>query len=151
MNQMKIIHKNTERGFTFIELLLVLTVFTIITLIILPIGDKWIQETSEEAALQSFIASVYSLQSYAIANDVYTQMQFRDSGTMYISSAPGKGVLSRNVFPKGMRVASSSPLAEIGFHHDGDIVKSGTLTIQTNNRMIQIRFQFQRGRMIISG
>lgn len=148
---MKIIHKNTERGFTFIELLLVLTVFTIITLIILPIGDKWIQETSEEAALQSFIASVYSLQSYAIANDVYTQMQFRDSGTMYISSAPGKGVLSRNVFPKGMRVASSSPLSEIGFHHDGDIVKSGTLTIQTSSRVIQIRFQFQRGRMIISG
>ena len=50
------------------------------TAIIIPIGDKWIQDESEEDALQAFIASVYNLQAYSMANDVATGMEFRDSG-----------------------------------------------------------------------
>lgn len=141
---------NKESGFTFLELLLVLAVLSTMTAIIIPVGDKWIRTDAEEDALHSFLAAIYSLQSYSLANEVLTQMTFRDSGTMYISSASGKGTFARNVFPPGMRVASSSPMKSVEFKPNGDIVNSGTLTIQSKAGVKQIRFQFQRGRMIIS-
>jgi competence protein ComGD len=139
-----------ENGFTFIELILVLAVLSTITAIILPVGDKWIQSNRDEDALHSLVATIHSLQSYSLANEVLTQLTFRDSGTMYISSASGKGTLARDIFPPGMRVASSSPMKAVEFKTNGDIVNSGTLTIQSKSGITQIRFQFQRGRMIIS-
>ena len=61
------------------------------TAIILPIGDKWIQTASEEDALQAFIATVHNLQAYSMANYVGTSLEFKDSGTEYITSYLKKG------------------------------------------------------------
>ncbi len=145
--------KTKESGFTFLEMILVLAVLSIMTAIILPIGDKWIQTESEEDALQAFMATVYNLQAYSMANYVATGLEFRDSGTEYITSyywtGKGKLKLHRNVFPKGMRLASSSQLKAIEFDGNGDILKSGTMAFLTSSGIIEIRFQFQRGRMII--
>ncbi|MBE1553760.1 hypothetical protein [Sporosarcina limicola] len=136
-------------GFTFLELLLVLSMLSVLTLIILPLGDKWIQEASEDDALQAFVASIYNLQAYSMANKVYTRLEFKHSGTVYITSAPGKTEFSRTTLPKGMKVADTSRMKVVEFHATGNIVKSGTLTLETSSGLTEIRFQFQRGRMII--
>jgi len=147
------VENTKESGFTFLEMILVLAVLSIITAIILPIGDKWIQAESEDDALQAFIATVYNLQAYSMATYVATGLQFKDSGTEYITSylvdGEGKVEVARNVFPKGMRLAGTSQLKEIEFHGNGDILKSGTMAFLTSSGIIEIRFQFQRGRMII--
>ncbi len=142
-----------ESGFTFLEMVLVLAVLSIMTAIILPIGDKWIQTASEEDALQVFIASVQNLQAYSMANSVGTSLEFKNSGTEYISTylkkEGGRIEAARNVFPKGMYLVISSQLKAVEFHANGDIVKSGTIALSTSSGIIEIRFQFQRGRMII--
>ena len=69
--------KTKESGFTFLEMILVLAVLSIMTAIILPIGDKWIQTASEEDALQVFIATVHNLQAYSMANYVATSWNSR--------------------------------------------------------------------------
>lgn len=145
--------KTKESGFTFLEMILILVVLSIVTAIILPIGDKWIQTASEEDALQSFISTVYNLQAYSMANYVGTSLEFKDSGTEYITSYLKKGEgrieIARNLFPEGMRLLSSSQLKAVEFHANGDIVRSGTIALVTSSGLIEIRFQFQRGRMII--
>ena len=73
--------KTNESGFTFLEMILVLAVLSIMTAIILPIGDKWIQAESEDDALQAFVATVYNLQAYSMANYMATGLQFKNSGT----------------------------------------------------------------------
>ena len=83
-----------ESGFTFLEMILVLSVVSVVTAIIIPIGDKWIQAESEEDALQAFIASIHNLQAYSMANHVVTRLDFKNSGTEYITSVPGKGTES---------------------------------------------------------
>ncbi len=134
-------------------MILVLAVLSIMTAIILPIGDKWMQAESEDNALQAFMSTVYSLQAYSMANYAATGLEFRDSGTEYTSfyllSKEGKVEVAQNVFPKGMRLASSSQLKSINFDGNGDILKSGTMAFLTSSGIIEIRFQFQRGRMII--
>ncbi|MBO0586438.1 prepilin-type N-terminal cleavage/methylation domain-containing protein [Sporosarcina sp. E16_8] len=142
-----------ESGFTFLEMILVLAVLSIMTAIILPIGDNWIQAESEDDALQAFMATVYNLQAYSMANYVATGLQFKDSGAEYITtsllSGKGKVEIARYVLPKGMRLSATSQLKGIEFHGNGDILKSGTMAFLTSSGIIEIRFQFQRGRMII--
>ncbi len=141
--------RHKESGFTFLEMLLVLSIVTLVTAIILPMGDKWIRTASEEDGLQAFVAAIHNLQAYSMANHVVTRLDFKNSGTTYITLIPGKSEFTRTVFPKGMRLADSSPMKTVEFHANGDIIKSGTLTLETSSGLTQIRFQFQRGRMII--
>ena len=140
-----------EAGFTMLELLLVLSVVSILTLIILPLGNRWIQKTSEEDALKALVAEIQSLQSYSMAHGVYTKLDFRDLGRVYVSSAPGRDEFSRTTLPEGMNVPDWSYLKSVEFHPNGDIRNLGTLTILTETRKVQIKFQFQRGRMLIDG
>ena len=140
---------NRESGFTFLEMILVLSIVTLVTAIILPIGDRWIRTVSEEDGLQAFVASIHNLQAYSMANHVVTRLDFANSGTTYITSVPGKFEFARTNFPAGMRLVDSSRMRDVGFHANGDIVKAGTLVLETSAGLTEIRFQFQRGRMII--
>lgn len=152
MMKLAAIEKENEKGFTLIELLLVLSVVVIMTAIIIPVGGKWVRTTTEEDAIASLVATVYSIQSYAMAHGVYTKLSFieTDSRTMYIASAPGKVEFSRKFLPEGMYIEDSSGLKEIEFHANGDIIKFGSLIIVGKSENTKITFQFQRGRMIIS-
>ena len=138
-----------ESGFTFLEMILVLAVLSIMTAIILPIGDQWIRVKSEGDALQVFIASVQDMQAYSMANSVITQLEFKHSGSEYTTSELSGKVIARNVFPEGMHYINSSTSSKVGFHANGDIIKAGTLAFSTSSGVIEIRLQFQRGRMII--
>lgn len=144
--------KDREKGFTMIELILVLSIVTIMSAIIIPIGDKWIRTTAEEDAITSLIVTIHSLQSYAMANKVYTRLSFRSEGsrTQYIAAAPGKVELSRKLLPEGMYVLGSSKLKVVEFHSTGNIINSGTLTLGSKLGITTFTFQFERGRMIIS-
>ncbi len=141
-----------ESGFTIIELILVLSIVVIMTAIIIPVGGKWVRETSEKEAIDSLVATIYSIQSYAMAHGVFTQLIFSedDGRTIYRASAPGKVELSKKALPVGMRVADSSGLKVIEFHANGDIINFGKLTLIGKSGRTHITFQFQRGRMIIS-
>lgn len=138
-----------ESGFTFLEMILVLAVLSIMTAIILPFGDKWIQTTAEKDALQMFIASVYDMQAYSMSNSVRTKLHFKYSGSEYSTSEQTGKVITRNIFPKGMRFESGSTLKEMEILANGNLVKSGTFAFSTSSGLIELRVQFQRGRMII--
>jgi competence protein ComGD len=143
------VEETKESGFTFLEMILVLAVLSIMTAIILPIGDRWIRTTAEEDALQMFIASVYDMQAHSMANSVRTKLNFKYSGTEYSTSESTGKVIARNIFPQGMRFDSSSTLKEMEILANGNLVKFGTLTFSTSSGLIELRVQLQRGRMII--
>lgn len=150
-DQMKIAD-NKENGFTMIELILVLSIVTIMSAIIIPVGEKWIRTTTEEDAINSLVVTIHSLQSYAMANKVYTRLSFRSEGsrTQYVAAAPGRIEFSRKILPEGMYVLGSSKLKAVEFHSTGNIINSGTLTLGSNSGITTFTFQFERGRMIIS-
>ncbi|NYF24594.1 prepilin-type N-terminal cleavage/methylation domain-containing protein [Sporosarcina sp. JAI121] len=138
-----------ESGFTFVEMILVLAVLAIMTAIIFPVSAKWIRTASEEEAVQALIASIYSLQAHSMANYIVTKLEFKHSGTEYTTSDLEGNIITKTVFPEGMRYVGSSQFNVIEFRADGDIVKTGTITLSTSTGLIEIRLQFQRGRMII--
>lgn len=140
---------NKESGFTFLELILVLAIMSILTVIIIPLGDGWIQKKTEEDAIQSLILEIQSVQSYAIANNAYAWIYFDNNGKEYISSATAGKRLSKKVFPDGISLSIDSPLKSVGFTGNGNISSLGTLTLKMPSGLVQLRFQFQRGRVIV--
>ena len=144
--------ENGEAGFTLIELVFVLSIAIVLSAVIIPVGERWIRTTAEEDALNSIIVTIQSLQSYSMANNVYTRIRFTklETKTMYIAEAPGKIEFSRKLLPEGMHVSSLSNLKAVEFHANGDIINFGRLTFLSNRGSRTIVFQMQRGRMTIS-
>ncbi|WP_339250533.1 competence type IV pilus minor pilin ComGD [Sporosarcina sp. FSL W8-0480] len=141
--------KNNQSGYTFLEMLLVLSVVLILTVVIIPIGDRWIQKQSEEEALQTFIATIHHAQAYAIAHEVHTSITFPNSGRSYSLHTPNPVTYSTIDFPDGMRWVAGDRLKKVDFHPNGHIINPGTLIIRTSTGDKRITLQLQHGRMLI--
>ncbi|MDV6377895.1 type II secretion system protein [Sporosarcina sp. GW1-11] len=140
-----------EHGFTFLEILLVLSIVVIMTGVILPFSDKRLHKNSEEDALKGFIVAVHETQLYAITHGEPIRMTFFEDGTVYKSLKEDQTVIVEGQFPTGMRRGSDTNLKELYFMPNGNLSPTGKMTIITKtlgNRTIS--FQFERGRMIIN-
>lgn len=142
--------KIDEKGFTFLEMLLVLSVVAILTAVILPIGDRWITKNSEEDALYTFIATIHHAQAYAMANETYTAIRFSNSGRSYSLLAPSSVTYSTTDFPKGMRwLRGGNRIDAVEFHPNGHIMNPGTIILQTSTGDKRLTLQLQHGRVIV--
>lgn len=141
-----------QSGFTFLELLLVLSIVAIITVVILPSGDRWVKKQSETEALHAFIATIHHAQAYAIAYEESTAVRFSDSGTSYLLYTPDldKTITKNFEFPEGMRkIGMSHNMKGVLFDNKGKILNSGTITLQTSNGVKIITVQFEHGRILV--
>lgn len=151
MGEILTVREHNEKGFTFLELLLVLSVVSILTGLVIPIGNKWVQKTSEKEAIQLLVSTIHSMQSYAMAHEITTIVEFVKDGdrTKYKALTSGNLLVSETYLPEGMRISRSSYLDKVEFHPNGDIINFGKLTLITTSGIVEIKFQFQRGRVII--
>lgn len=140
--------QTNQQGFTFTELLLVLVVATILTYTILPLGDRWIREQSNDDGMKALISCIYNGQAYSMAHNVGTSLVFTESINGY-HMRDSENVVCSGIFPTGMYVSSRSSLNEIEFLKNGNIYKSGVITIKTTTGMKELRFQLVRGRIIV--
>lgn len=147
MNEKRAQYK--ELGFTFIELLLVLSVVSVLTFIVLPLSRQWMEDELTENALEELVSSIYDMQAYAIAHQQSMRLDFRESGTLYVISIVGNRELSRTSLPEGIRFNSSSTLQRVEFLPGGDLRASGTLSFRTSSGVVELRLQLVRGRVII--
>ncbi|PIC72119.1 hypothetical protein CSV77_02610 [Sporosarcina sp. P16b] len=143
---------NCQYGFTFLELMLVLSIMMILTAVILPFSEKHLKKESEEDALKQFIAAVHEAQLYAMTHKGSVALTFSDSGAMYKVERMDRTVTLRSgIFPDGMRMTKQSPLKRLDFAETGYMVKTGKMYFSTQSSgLIFISFQFERGRMIVN-
>ncbi|MFS0689731.1 competence type IV pilus minor pilin ComGD [Sporosarcina sp. 179-K 8C2 HS] len=139
-----------ENGFTFLEMLLVLSVVAILTAVILPIGDRWITKQSEEEALYTFIATIHHAQAYAMANETYTAVRFRNSGKSYSLFAPSSVTYSTIDFPGSMYwLSGGNRISAVEFHPNGHIINPGTIILRTSTGDKRLTLQLQHGRVLV--
>ena len=142
---------NSQRGFTFLELLLVLSIVMILTAVILPFSEKRLQKISEEDALKQFITTVHETQLYAITHQEIAFLIVSDSGTTYRTVRHNMTeTVIFGEFPEGMRQTKGSTLKRLDFAATGYLVSTGVMTFSTKSKGdISISFQFERGRMVV--
>ncbi|PIC78571.1 hypothetical protein CSV74_03345 [Sporosarcina sp. P19] len=141
-----------QQGFTFLELLLVLSIMMVLTAVILPFSEKHLQRRSEEEALKQFITTVHEAQLYAMTHKENIALIFSDGGTTYkvVKNNMAETVIHGS-FPEGMGRTKQSSLNRLDFAETGYMVKTGKMIFFTQSKgEIFISFQFERGRMIVN-
>lgn len=88
-----------ERGFTLLEMLLVLLVVAIVTLISSRIILYEMTNYQERDFFEKMHADLYYAQSYAMGNRTRVRVNFNAAGGGYAVTANGK-VLKQNAYPK---------------------------------------------------
>lgn len=137
-----------QKGFTFTELLLVLSVVTILTYAILPLGDRWIRQQSNDDAMKALTACIYNAQAYSMAHNVSTKLVFKETTSSY-EFLESLNVVCSGAFPEGMFLSSRSRLNEVEFTSNGNIYKSGVITLNTSTGIKELRLQLVKGRVIV--
>ncbi|MEZ7170952.1 competence type IV pilus minor pilin ComGD [Sporosarcina sp. OR05] len=150
LHQMQEMETTNEKGFTFLELLLVLSVVGIVSMTILYVGNRWFTEQSEKEAVDAFIATIHHAQAYAIGHETATAVRFRNSGKSYSLFTPYTTTYSTTDFPADMKwVAGGNRISAIEFQSNGRIAKPGTIILRTSTGNIRLTLQLEHGRVFV--
>lgn len=142
-------NNSTEKGMTFLELLLVLTLLGALTAIIVPVSSGWTTVQSERDGLEAFKATIQKMQAYSIAHQTTTWLSFTNDGKTYSVTYSDTNEKTKTNFPPTVKFDNTSTLRNISFQENGNMYKTGTMTFETSSGSKKIRFQFQRGRMLL--
>lgn len=141
---------NREQGFTFLELLLVLSIVMILTAVILPFSEKRLQRINEEDSLKQFITAVHETQLYAITHQQMMSLYFADNGKTYKAVSNDMVEVLIGEFPDGMRLTKHNHFKRLDFTGTGYLTKTGKMIFSTQSKgQIEVSFQFERGRMLV--
>lgn len=134
---------------TFLELLLVLTIIGVLTAIVVPVSSGWTAVQTERDGFEAFKATIQQMQAYSIAHQTTTWLSFANNGKTYVVTYSDVAEKSKTDFPPTIRFDNTSSLKTISFMENGNMYKTGTMNFETSTGSKKIRFQFQRGRMLI--
>ncbi|MGE7919413.1 prepilin-type N-terminal cleavage/methylation domain-containing protein [Viridibacillus sp. NPDC093762] len=148
---------NKEAGFTFVELLLVLTVTMIICSLCLALGKANLDERMVNQFLYQLMLDIEQVQSESIGSGVFSYLEFFDDGKKYRAyTLEGEGNLinTRRYYftrelPEGVTYSYSSPLRQIKIDSQGTFSSFGTLVFVTPTGNKSLIINIVKGRMKI--
>ena len=135
-----------ERGFTLIEMLLVLMIFSIITIIAMSFSYRYVKINQYEHAIEQLKLTLHVAQ--------LTAQQENESVYVYIIE--GNSILLTTQFkeyeliwkiPEGMRVYFHTKNSNIRFNYNGNISEIGTIEIITPEKTINYSINISKGRL----
>ncbi|MEO4052400.1 competence type IV pilus minor pilin ComGD [Solibacillus sp. CAU 1738] len=139
--------KNNERGFTLIEMLLVLAIFVIMSFIVFSFSLAHLQPDPFERAVRQFELDVREMQAYAMQNRaqitcwVISEIEFQSY--RYVDGH----LILRRKFPPGMTVKIHTYDKRIVFKPSGSIVNFGTVEFNYKDQTVKYSINLGKGRM----
>lgn len=135
-----------ERGFTLIEMLLVLFIVMIVSSIVFQISFK----LSEKQVINHFFKQIQfdlqRMQSLAIETGETTMVIFVDNNT-YIGYQDFGEVVFEKSFPPGVELNKYSNLKKIHYNSKGEVIKFGTVMFHTINGEKSLIINIEKGRV----
>lgn len=141
---------NKEAGFTFIEILLVLSAFLVISSIGFAVPVNLIQKQETTQFLNGFQQDILYLQEFNMYEEATAYLTIDPLNSSYSirKSGSGKIILLRKV-PKHVQVDLRTLKQPITYMKNGTIKNPGTMVIKTNTESYKIIFPFGKGRSYI--
>lgn len=140
---------HNSKGFTLIEVLLVLSIVFVITSSVLFVSSSYVQKNSLQLFINQFKLDVYHLQSVSVSDGIYSTLVFDDTRTSYTTRKSFYQPLVKRTLPKGVTLSNQSGLSQLSFHPNGSIEKFGTLIFNTPNGDLIFRFYIGKGRIAV--
>ena len=134
-----------ERGFTLIEMLLVLMIFSSITIIAVSFSYRYIKINQYEQAIEQLKLTLHVAQLtaqqektfvyvYIIGSNVFSNIEFKEYNLNW-------------EMPEGMSVYFHSNTNVIRFNSNGNISEIGRLEIKTPEKTIKYSVNMSKGRL----
>ncbi|MEK3981227.1 competence type IV pilus minor pilin ComGD [Psychrobacillus sp. FSL K6-2836] len=136
--------KWNEKGFTMIEMLLVLSIVMVVSSSVLFITSTKMKDMEEDRFFRQLHLDILRLQAISIGENRYTYLNFPNNRTQYKAESAGI-VWFENDLPKNMRLSNESTLKVITFHPNGNIYSFGSLLFETDRGEKGITLYIGRG------
>ncbi|WP_190279503.1 competence type IV pilus minor pilin ComGD [Ornithinibacillus gellani] len=135
-----------EKGFTLIEMLLVLVIWSIIVLLGAPLVSSIIEQQEEKHFFNQLESDILYVQNMTIGTGEYMRMHMHETKYDIIDRESGKRITRQ--LPDGWKIqVRVSPV--ISFSSFGVIKNPGSFTITTKNKKYSVVFRFGKGREYI--
>jgi competence protein ComGD len=137
---------SNEKGFTLIEMLVVLSIVMIITSSVIFVSIARLEETEEKRFFKQFHLDVQRMQMIAISEGNLMRLTFVDGGTKYIVDHRDV-IFYENDLPSTVRLSGDSPLKGLSYHPNGVIKQFGVMRFETKKENKRVVFYIGQGRM----
>jgi competence protein ComGD len=134
-----------ENGFTLVELLLSLSVVTVMVLLVVPISLSALQTAEEEQFFRTLESDVLYIQSMA-HEDVTFSIRFADDHYTIVRGSHG-GTIKRD-YPRGLTMETYTNQM-LSFEQYGSVRNPRTIHIHTKKGSYRMVFPFGKGRYYI--
>lgn len=139
-----------ERGYTLIEIMVVLHIIAIIGTIVVASFKPMIRELQNERFISLLIEDLYYAQQLSLATNNLTQVLFFPNAHQYNLLNGSKLVYSRS-YDKHIEVTNDGTLKtnELRFLSNGNVYKSGSIVIYIDGHPYFLRILLGKGRFYV--
>lgn len=142
-------YKNNH-GFTLIEVLFVLGIFSLLLFIAVPIQFSTLEKQETKQFLETFQSDVMLVQNESYASTDRIDFTFDRTDHSYMAQVASKNdLLFKRSYPSDWQITDNFPVDGITFSKNGTIKKGGTITITTSSDTYDIIFPFGKGRCYV--
>ena len=135
-----------ERGFSLIEILLVLMVFSIITIITVSFSYRYVKINQYEQAIEQLRLTIHVAQLTAQQEELISYVRIREGNTILLSTAYREHELNWQL-PEGMQVYFHTNNNRIRFNTNGNISEIGNIEIKTPEKTVKYSINISKGRL----
>ncbi|MGI2326590.1 competence type IV pilus minor pilin ComGD [Planococcus sp. YIM B11945] len=139
-----------ERGFTLIEMVLVMAILMAVVGILIPTYRTFETEKEEQRFFQLLIHDIYFAQSESYRTQTAVAVKFREGASNYEVVQNLYAPLATRKLPKTVTVKKSSNITEIYFRSNGAIRSSGTIRFGTSKGERSLIVHLGNGRVVLS-
>jgi len=142
---------SNQKGFTLIEMLIVLTIVSVLTFIAIPRINELIQAKEMNYFLEQFREDMLYAQQYAMVRKVSVAVLFYPYQSTYrITEGNTLGrVLLRRTYSANLEIQPATLQSPLMFLKNGNVNKSGTILITNGEQTYKIVFLLGKGRFYV--
>lgn len=137
-----------NKAFTFIELLLALSVVALLLLISVPLKKHLIPSLEERLFLETFHNDLLYVQKIAMASNQAAGIEFRDG--YYLVMLGRSHSNYKRIYPKSLDI-SSNTIKFLSFNHRGTIKQAGTIRFKFKQKTFKYVCPLGKGRCYFEG
>lgn len=135
-----------ERGFTLIEMLLVLMIFSIVTMIAISFSYRYVKVNEYEQAIEQLRLTIHVAQLTAQQEKATSYVRMLEEDTILLTSLYKEHELKWKL-PEGMRVYFLTNNNRIRFNSNGNISEIGQLELKTPEKTRRYSINLSKGRL----
>lgn len=135
-----------ERGFTLIEMLLVLMIFSIITIIAVSFSYRYVKINQYEHAIEQLKLTLHVAQLTAQQEKVIVHVHIKEGNRVLLTTELKKYELNWEI-PEGMSVYFHTNKGSIRFNYNGNISGIGRVEIITPEKTMNYSINISKGRL----